>query len=62
MHARGGDAAVRALAGELGRAGLLAVRICGSIEALLELNGVSPRADAEWAEGSARAVYTLTWP
>ncbi len=37
------------------------LRNCGAIEGL-ELKGTAPRADVEWAEGSTRAVYTLTWP
>ncbi len=129
VHARGGDAAVRALGGEVGRAGLnvpifrsllqallgmlgrhrellvrflvasldlsmrnagrhwrcrrrgprdparasrtmpagvvgpdaSGLRTCGVIESL-ELSGTAPRVAFEWNEGSARAVYTLTWP
>ncbi len=41
---------------------LMVLRVCGSIEVLLESGGVAPRAEAEWAEGSPRAVYVLTWP
>ena len=127
VHARGGDAAVRALGGEVGRAGLnvpifrsllqallgmlgrhrellvrflvasfdlsmrnagrhcavvgagrviqlaiedvpagswdrtVGLRTCGVIESL-DLGGTAPRVAFEWNEGSARAVYTLTWP
>ena len=37
------------------------LRNCGAIESL-DVNGISPRAEAEWVEGSTRVVYTLTWP
>lgn len=39
----------------------LNVRNCGAIESL-DVKGVAPRVDVDWTEGSARAVYTLTWP
>jgi hypothetical protein len=39
----------------------LHLRNCGAIESI-ELERASPRVDVEWAEGSQRAVYVLTWP
>jgi hypothetical protein len=37
------------------------LRARGVIESL-DLSGTAPRVAFEWNEGSARAVYTLTWP
>jgi hypothetical protein len=37
------------------------LRNCGAMEGL-EIRGPRPRVEVEWADGSSRAIYTLTWP